>query len=147
MDYNKYKIGADKPDQLLAYYSFQRKSVKWWKKLFFHLFGLALVNAYILHRMKCKENFRLYNFKEKVAEGLVRDAGIEIKQQSQKSSAGRLMGGVKHLLPSMQVSKYTFHSLSQYLNTIYINIFVIVYSRVYSQHVSATNGHHQVLGI
>jgi hypothetical protein len=29
---------------------------------------------------------------EKVAEGLVSDAGIEIKEQSQKSSAGRLMG-------------------------------------------------------
>jgi hypothetical protein len=29
MDYSKCKIGGDKSDQLLAYYSFQRKSVKW----------------------------------------------------------------------------------------------------------------------
>jgi hypothetical protein len=42
--------------------------------------------------MKCKENFRLYKFMEKVAEVLVSDAGIEIKEWSQKSSAGRLMG-------------------------------------------------------
>jgi maltodextrin utilization protein YvdJ len=91
MNYNKYKIGVEKLDQLLAYYSFQRKSVKWWKKLFFHLFNLPLVNAHILRRMKCKENFRLYKFMEKVAEGLVNNTGIEIKEQSQKSSARRLM--------------------------------------------------------
>jgi hypothetical protein len=42
--------------------------------------------------MKCKENFRLYKFMEKVAEGLVSDAGIKIKAQSQKSSARRLTG-------------------------------------------------------
>jgi hypothetical protein len=92
VDYNKYRIGADKLDQLLTYYSFQKKSVKWWKKLFFHLFDRALVNVQILHRMKCKENFRLYRFMEKVAEGLVSNAGIKIKQQSQKSSARILMG-------------------------------------------------------
>jgi hypothetical protein len=92
VDYNKYKIGVDKSDQLLAYYSFQRKSVKWWKKLFFHLYDLDLLNAHILHRMKCKENFWLNKFMEKVAEGLVSDAEIEIKEQSQKRSARRLMG-------------------------------------------------------
>jgi hypothetical protein len=42
--------------------------------------------------MESKENFRLYRFVEKVAEGLVSDTGVEIKEQSQKSSAGRLMG-------------------------------------------------------
>jgi hypothetical protein len=35
LDCNKYKIGVDKSDQMLSYYSFQRKSFKWWKKLFF----------------------------------------------------------------------------------------------------------------
>jgi len=42
IEYNKYKIGIDKWDQLLAYYSFQRKSVTWRKKLFFHFFDLDL---------------------------------------------------------------------------------------------------------
>jgi hypothetical protein len=52
LDYNKYKIGANKSDQILSYYSCQIQSVKWWKKVFFHLFDLALVNAHILHRKK-----------------------------------------------------------------------------------------------
>jgi hypothetical protein len=89
MSYNKYKICVDKSDQLLSYYWFQRKSVKWWKKLFFHLFDLVLVNAHILHRMRTKQKFGLYNFLEKVAEGLVSDVGVEITKQSQESSAGR----------------------------------------------------------
>ena len=39
LDY-KYKTGVDRSDQMLSYYSFERKTIKWWKKLFFHLFDL-----------------------------------------------------------------------------------------------------------
>jgi hypothetical protein len=70
LDYNKYNIGVDKSDQMLSYYSFQRNSVKWWKKLFFHLFNLALVNAHILHWKKCTKKFRLLKFIEKWQKGL-----------------------------------------------------------------------------
>jgi hypothetical protein len=91
-DYNKYKIGVDKPDQMLPYYSFQRKSVKWWKKLFFHLFDITLVNAHILHQKKCTKKFRLHKFIEKVAEGLVSNVGREVTEQSWISSANRLVG-------------------------------------------------------
>ena len=43
-----YKTGVDKFDQMLCY-SFERKTLQWLKKLFFHLFDLVLVNAHILH--------------------------------------------------------------------------------------------------
>jgi hypothetical protein len=92
LDYNKYKICVDKSDQMLSYYSFQRKSVKWWKKLFFHLFNLALVNAHILHQKECTKKFRLHKFIEKVVEGLVSDVGREVMEQSRISSASRLVG-------------------------------------------------------
>jgi hypothetical protein len=92
VDYNKYEIGVDKSDQMLSYYSFERKSVKWWKKLFFHLFDLACVNAHILHWKKCTKKFRLHKFIEKVAEGLVSDVGREVTEQSWISSASRLVG-------------------------------------------------------
>jgi hypothetical protein len=35
LDYNKYKTGVDRSDQMLSYYSFERKMIKWWKKLSF----------------------------------------------------------------------------------------------------------------
>ena len=37
---------------MVLYYSFAHWSVKWWKRVFFHLLDLSLVNAYIL----CKES-------------------------------------------------------------------------------------------
>ena len=48
--YTKYMFGVDLSDQLLAYYSLLRKSIKWWRKLMIHLVNLAMLNAYILYR-------------------------------------------------------------------------------------------------
>ena len=38
-------------DQLIGYYSFLRKSVKWWKKLFVHLISMTILNAHILNKL------------------------------------------------------------------------------------------------
>ena len=93
MDFNKYKTGVDRSDQMLAYYSFERKTIKLWEKLFFHLFDLIVVNAHILHNKTSKKKMSLENFYEKFAEGLFANGGTEIKVQGQSSSpAGRLVG-------------------------------------------------------
>jgi hypothetical protein len=49
LDY-KYKTGDDRSDQMLTDYSFARKSIKWWKKVFFHMFDLVMVKAHILYK-------------------------------------------------------------------------------------------------
>lgn len=41
--YNCYMVGVDKSNQLLSY--FCHCTVKWWKKGFFHLLDMAVVNA------------------------------------------------------------------------------------------------------
>jgi hypothetical protein len=97
---------------MLSYYSFQRKSVKWWKKLFFHLFDLALVNAHILHRKKCTKKFRLHKLIEKVAEGLVSDVGREVMEQLLISSASRLVGG-DHFAHSVPATSSKLKGCSQ----------------------------------
>ena len=43
-------IGVDRMDQLTSYYSFLHKSVKWWRKVFFWVVELAMVNSFILHK-------------------------------------------------------------------------------------------------
>ena len=58
LDYNKYKASVDRSDQMLSYYSFERKTIKCWKKLFFHLFDLVVVNAHILHNKTSKKESR-----------------------------------------------------------------------------------------
>ena len=50
VQYNKYMGGVDTSDQLSKYYSFTRKTLKWWVKLFFHILNIAATNAYILYR-------------------------------------------------------------------------------------------------
>ena len=46
--YNRYLLGVDKLDQMMCYYSFIHKSVKWWRKVFFWILELTVVNFYII---------------------------------------------------------------------------------------------------
>lgn len=48
--YNQSMGGVDKADQYGCYYSFGRRSIKWWRKLMFWLLEVSIVNAYILYR-------------------------------------------------------------------------------------------------
>jgi len=50
-EYNFSMNGVDKADQYTVYYSFIRRSKKWWRKLFFWLLEVAVVNSYILYRI------------------------------------------------------------------------------------------------
>ncbi|KAJ8889138.1 hypothetical protein PR048_008632 [Dryococelus australis] len=61
LDYNINKTGVDGSNQLL-YYPFQRKTMKWWKKTFSPLLIMAVVNVYIIFKMKTKKPVRIAPF-------------------------------------------------------------------------------------
>jgi hypothetical protein len=116
LDYNKYKTGVDRSDQMLSYYSFERKMIKWWKKFFFHPFDLAIVNAHILHTKTNKKKLPLEIFYEKVAEGLLASAGTEPQVQGQTSSpAGRLIGR-DHFLYRIPATRYAERKVSAFMS-------------------------------
>ena len=48
-DYNSKMGGVDKADMLRSIYDLDRKSRKWWHRLFFAMVEMALVNAYVLY--------------------------------------------------------------------------------------------------
>ncbi|XP_022248803.1 piggyBac transposable element-derived protein 4-like isoform X1 [Limulus polyphemus] len=50
VDYNKFMGVVDLNDQHASYYSCGRKTIKWYKKLFFRLLDLTIVNAYVLYK-------------------------------------------------------------------------------------------------
>ena len=57
--YNKYMNAVDRSDQILTTNSIQRKCMKWWKTMFYHLIDMAVVNSYILfleHRTQFPDN-------------------------------------------------------------------------------------------
>ena len=47
--YNQYMLGVDRLDQRMAYYQFTRKSVRWWRKVFFWMVEVVVVNSYIMY--------------------------------------------------------------------------------------------------
>ena len=47
--YNCYIGCVDCNDQLLKYSAFNRRTLKWWKKVFLRLLNVAMVNPYVLY--------------------------------------------------------------------------------------------------
>ena len=74
IEYNKYMCGVDMIGQMIQYYKFNRKTVKWWKKLFFHLVSLAMVNAQKLYNLRKSEEgqktLNLFHFMSSLVENL-----------------------------------------------------------------------------
>lgn len=99
INYNKNKTGVDRSDQIIAYYPFKRKQMKWWKKLFFHLFMTAIANAFVLYRESRPQHLRkkchLYRFMISIGKALGEKGG-EI--------AGAGDGGASPSLPSNRLT-------------------------------------------
>ena len=49
-DYNQFMLGVDLNDQMVGYYSYNRRTRKWSKKLMNHLLDVIMTNAYILYQ-------------------------------------------------------------------------------------------------
>lgn len=55
IDYTANMGGVDHSDQMVAYHPMHRKSLKWWKKLTFHLLTLTMIQAHCLFLKVRKE--------------------------------------------------------------------------------------------
>ncbi|UYV70807.1 TMTC3, partial [Cordylochernes scorpioides] len=95
IDYNKGKVGVDRSDQMMAYYSFSRKTLKWWKKIFFHLFSLCFVIGNIIYnKANPDKKISLKDFYLAVGGELLNQASIEHseKETTSKTDVARLLG-------------------------------------------------------
>ena len=66
-------------DQLVLYYGFSHRSVKWWKRCFFHLLDLSLVNSHILYKAVTSSRITQLDFRLSVAKSLLE--GLERPRQ------------------------------------------------------------------
>ncbi|UYV62249.1 PGBD5 [Cordylochernes scorpioides] len=108
VDYNKNKAGVDISDQFMAYYPFHRRTLKWWKKLFFHIFGLTIVNSHIVYnKLTTGQKMPLREYHLAIIERLMEEAGTEIldEQPSASGSSERLIG--KHFLTKIPATGKT----------------------------------------
>lgn len=64
IDYNKYMNGVDKFDQNKGTYEINRKSRKWWHRIFFYFVDASVVNAYVIYRHILEENSKPLSMKD-----------------------------------------------------------------------------------
>ena len=69
--------GVDKHDMLRQLYGVNRKSLKWWHRLFFGMFDMSIVNAYVLYKDATGYNhssnghISLLDFRRELSQGLL----------------------------------------------------------------------------
>jgi hypothetical protein len=93
---NQHMMGVDRMDQMMAYYSFQQKSIKLWRKVFFWLLEVAVNNAHVLYKSHTS-SFRKMQLKEfrrelavQLCQGFVREDSLGYQRMDQ--SVERLRG-------------------------------------------------------
>jgi len=55
-DYNKYMGGVDESDKMLYVYLDERRTLKYWKKVVFNIFGRMVLNSYVLYTSNIQQN-------------------------------------------------------------------------------------------
>lgn len=80
--YNKYMGGVDMTDQYTVLYDIDRKSTKWWKRVFQRLLMTAVTNAWVLHKQLKNKKVPLIDMLVPLAEDLIEigRAGSQIKR-------------------------------------------------------------------
>ena len=76
-DYNRHMGYVDKGDKMTNSYSINHCTWKWTKKLFFHLFDLAILNSYILFSSLGGKKISCSDFRNTLLGNLLVQAGQE----------------------------------------------------------------------
>ena len=84
-DYNANMGYVDKADMLKTTYEIDRKSRKWWHRIFWHFVDVGIVNSYIIYKERCNgPTLNLKDFRLSIVTGLV-GAGAEIPRRGRPS--------------------------------------------------------------
>jgi hypothetical protein len=100
--YREHMGGVDLADQMASLYDFNRKSTKWWRKVFFRLVMMAAVNAWILSKEINNKKFPFLDFLVSLAEEMISEGRkiVTVQKSSKKISKRRKsFGNVSMHLP------------------------------------------------
>lgn len=87
-DYNQHMGYVDKSDMYKSCYEIDRKSKKWWHRIFWHFIDLTVVNAFIMFQEKSNTDGKTLSLKEfrlSLVNGLI-GADPETPQRGRRSS-------------------------------------------------------------
>ena len=86
-DYNQSMNGVDRSDQYTVSYPFIRRTRKWWRKLFFYLVEVSVVNSYILYKQVTRDSLSHLDFRRRLLESLAEE--YMQREELRHASVGR----------------------------------------------------------
>jgi hypothetical protein len=108
-EYNQNRGIVDKFDMQISAVECVRKTIKWYKKLFFHLLDVTVLNSYILHKQKSRENIQFSDFRLQLIRQIIETYGCPKAPRGRPNTGDnpiRLIG--RHfpsLIPSTSTSQ------------------------------------------
>jgi hypothetical protein len=84
--YNKNMGAVDQVDMQSSFSECLRKTIKWYKKLFFHLFDITVQNSFAMYKMKNEKNTELSEFRLQLARELIEEYGSKRPQMKGRPS-------------------------------------------------------------
>jgi len=93
--YNKYMGGVDHADQMIGLYDLDRKSKKWWRKVFLRLLLTAVFNAYIIFMEKNHKKMPYLQYFVALAESMIDYGRSKVGNRKKLNE----LAGILHLFP------------------------------------------------
>ncbi|XP_066581313.1 piggyBac transposable element-derived protein 4-like [Prorops nasuta] len=104
-DYNKYMGFVDSADRLISTYKIDRKSKKWWHRIFWYFIDVAVVNSFIIYKkINTDKSVTLKKFRLHLVDGLVSRTVPTKKGRKRQPS---IIGSQK---PQVSIEKRRFQS-------------------------------------
>lgn len=79
-DYNQNMNCVDKLDQNKKSCQIDRKSKKWWHRIFFHFLDIAVVNSHIIYTQQTGNNITMKNFRRDISRELLNKILVSKRQ-------------------------------------------------------------------
>jgi hypothetical protein len=106
VDYNNLMGTVDKIDMILNSINSLRKSIKWYKKYFFHLLDLSIYNSYVIYKNTTKKKISFPEFHLKLIKGILKHYGTRnTTQYNRNSSEELLVRLIERHFPSFCIQK------------------------------------------
>lgn len=98
IDYRRCMGGVDEADMMQSYYAIDRKSRKWYHRLFWHFLDTSVVNSYVIFKRKTKSATSLKIFRCEIILSLI-GASVSRGSSGRQSSAEKLVSRFKPYVP------------------------------------------------
>ncbi|XP_070188662.1 piggyBac transposable element-derived protein 4-like [Littorina saxatilis] len=92
VNYNSHMGGVDRSDQMVSYATFNFRTLKWWKRVIFHVISLSVLNSYLMYKDCTRDQPPLLHrqFRKKLVQSMIKSVRPEdVPGMNGRKRAGR----------------------------------------------------------